>query len=280
MFDEVSLPSFDWETLREELRLQENDETIAMIIDYIVNDRPSPDKTAALGFSLQFQQFLRHRSLFRLSLQRVLFRLWVRPDGLTDRLIVVGQERFVELVNETHRSPASPLRHLGIRKTFNALSSTYFAFGGRRAVLKIVSQCGNCALNRFHASRAERTGNQISLAPNEDGMIDVAGPIHGFGASPSTGRGRYVLVYVDLHSRLAFASVIASTDDSAIVRALVEIRDRLSGLPTRLWMDNALVQPASTSETFLKERGVRIVHGLPTVSRCQAKVESQIILFA
>ena len=269
----VSLPSFDWESLREALKLQENDETIAMIIDFIVNEKASPDKTKALGFSLQFQQFLRHRSLFRLSKQHVLFRLWVRPDGLTDRLIVVGGAQFEELVRNTHRSPTSPLRHLGIRKTFNAISNTYFAFGARRIVLKIVSQCGNCALNRFHATRAEKSGNQISLAPNEDGMIDVAGPIHGFGASPSTGRGRYVLVYVDLHSRLAFASVVASTDDSAILKALVELRDRLSGLPKRMWMDNALVQPGSTTESFLKERGVRITHGMPTVSRCQAKVE-------
>ena len=136
-------------------------------------------------------------------------------DGLTEKLLVVGAQQFETLSYETHNSDSLYLRHLGIRKTFAALSKAYFAFGGRGVVLKVVSKCCNWALNRVHAARAERSGNQLSLVPNVEGMIDVAGPIHGFGCSPSMGRPRYVLCYVDLHSQLALATVISSTDDLA-----------------------------------------------------------------
>ena len=118
----IPLPSFDWEDLREALRLQENDETITSIIDIIINKHQAPEKTAALGYTIQFQQFLRHRSLFRLSRQKVLFRVWIRTDRLIEKLVVVGAKQFEGLVTETHTSGLSSLRHWGIRKTFNALN--------------------------------------------------------------------------------------------------------------------------------------------------------------
>ena len=143
-------------------------------------------------------------------------------------------------------------------------------------VQKAVAQCANCALNRFHATRPEKSGNQIFLEPNAAGAIDLAGPLGAFAASPSTGRGRYIFVYCDLHSRFVFAAVIPSADDAAVLDGLTQLRDRLSGFPRRVIMDNALVLPGSRSAQFLKERGVRITHGLATVSRCQSKVERTI----
>ena len=56
-FSEVLLPTFNWDDLQEALRLQENDETIGAIIDFIMNARQAPEKTAALGYSLTFSDF-------------------------------------------------------------------------------------------------------------------------------------------------------------------------------------------------------------------------------
>ena len=276
VFDGVVLPTFDWADLTEVLHLQTGDKDVETITDFIETNRPSPDKTTALSLSLPVQQFLRHRSNFKLSTQQVLYRLWTKRDGTFEKLIVVGEEAFKKLIKETHTSPSSALRHLGKRKTFTALNKTYFAFAGRKHVQKIIASCPNCALNRFHKTRAEKTGNQLSLEPNSEGAIDVLGPLASFGTSPSTGRPRYVGVYVDLHSRYAVAKPMTSIDDAAILDVLIFVRDALCGFPRRLLMDNAIAKRNTKSAQFLREMGIKIVHGMATISRCQSKVERTI----
>ena len=272
----ATLPSFDWEELQEVLKLQTNDKNIKTITEFVTAEKASPEKTEALALPLPVQQFLRHRSNFKLSSQGVLFRLWIGKHGQIETLIVVGEDQFKELVKHTHSSSSSTLRHIGKRKTFEAINNRYFAFGGRKIVQKIVASCPNCALNRFHQTRAEKTGNQISLEPNAEGAVDVVGPLASFGTSPTTGRPRYCFVYIDMHTRYLIAKPMTSVDDSSILEALIFVRDALSGFPKRLLMDNAIAGRNTKSAEFLKEQGVGIVHGLATISRCQAKVERAI----
>ena len=276
VFETTKLPTFDWEDLQGILKLQSNDKIIETITEFVSTGKPSPDKTAALALPLPIQQFLRHRSNFKLSQQNVLYRLWLHKDGTFEQLIVVGEQQFKDLVKQTHTAPTSTLKHLGKRKTFAALNAKYFAFKGRHHVQKIVAACPNCALNRFHQTRPEKTGNQISLEPNAEGAVDVVGPLASFGTSPSTGRPRYCFVYIDLHTRYVVAKPLTTIDDASIVDAFVYVRDALCGFPRRMMMDNAIAQKNSKSAAFLRERDVRIVHGLATISRCQSKVERAI----
>ena len=124
IFDSVEIPQFSGARLEFVRGLQENDEIIVEIRRLINGDRPIPPKIEALSLPLALQQYLRHRSNFRVSSQGVLLRLWAWKDGTASALIVVGKSGMERLITETHSfdSKGGNLAHLGQRKTMEALS--------------------------------------------------------------------------------------------------------------------------------------------------------------
>ena len=270
----ASLDQFDWERLREVHELQK-DEKIQQIIAFIEAESDLPSKTEAAAASFEMRQFFRHRSCFKLSKQKVLYRIWVNSDGSTDSLIVVGKTQFEQIAHDNHHEQRSLMRHVGARKSFAALNRKYFAFNGRRIVNKIVAKCAICKLNNYPRGSGTDKGNQLALEPGMAGSLDCCGPLGGL-AQTASGNRRWIVVYVDHHSRFVVARVVSTTADDEILKSLVEIRDRLCGLPARIFVDNALIAPGSASEAFLKEHGSAVVHGIPYISRCQAKCERAI----
>ena len=268
---ETELESFDWRQMREMHDLQK-DKVIQEIIDFIENEKELPTKSESAGKSIEMQQFYRHRSCFKLSKQKILFRIWIKSDGTTDSLIVVGREQFEKIVHENHHDQKSSMRHVGSRKTFKALTRRYFAFGARAIVNKNVAKCAVCRLNNYPRGSAAKDGNQLSLEPGAEGSLDCCGPLGGV-AQTAAGNRRWIVVFVDHHTRFCIARVVTSTADSEILKALVDVRDRMSGLPRRIFVDNALINPGSATAAYLEEHGVEIIHGLPYVSRCQSKCE-------
>ena len=266
---------YEGQQLKNVRDLQEGDETIEYMRQALSEERPAPDKTEVMALTQPQRQFWRHHSLFRLNQQNVVMRLWPKEDGSIDQLIVVGQKQFEALINSIHRSISSPHKHAGQRRTFDAVSKKYFAFGGRLIVKKAVAKCPICKLNSYPRANAEKDGDQIALQPNAAGAVDVIGPIRGFGQT-AAGNPRYILLYVDLHSRYVCGKVIQSTADSSIVEAFVTLRDTLCGMPSKMFMDGAIATVNSNALKFLQERGVEVIHGMPNVSRCQSKIERQI----
>ena len=271
----VELEKFAGTRLESVKNLQENDETITTIKEYIVKELTAPGKTEALALPVPIQQFFRHRSMFKINPQGILIRLWPSGDGQIEQLIVVGEEKYKALVKDIHNKLNSPQKHAGQRRTFQALNKRYFAFGARRMVNKIITTCPTCKLNSYPRTNPEKYGNQITTEPNAAGAVDVIGPLRGF-AQTSTGRARYVFLYVDLHSRYTIGRTMNSTADSSLMEGFMGVKDELCGLPSKMMMDGAIATSNSESLRFLKERGVEVVHGIPFVSRCQAKIERQI----
>ena len=70
-------------------------------MDYISNARQKPDKTEVLLCSKPVQHYFRNESSFKITGQGVLTRLWVWKDGSVSNLIVVGKEKFEELVKDS-----------------------------------------------------------------------------------------------------------------------------------------------------------------------------------
>ena len=103
-------------------------------------------------------------------------------------------------------------------------------------------------------------------------VMDHMGPEHGFASTPS-GRPRYVLGFIDGFSRYLITEVVTSTDDASTLKALVNLRYALSGLPDIVQCDNAILKSNSAAAKFLGEHNVAIRHGLPTVSRNQSAIE-------
>ena len=155
------------------------------------------------------------------------------------------------------------------------LSRHYYTFKMREKVRKFVKMCAVCALHRISPSHKEDDGNQIATEPNDLMVIDIAGPYHGYFLS-SSGAAQYCLVAIDAFSRFSHCIVLSSANDNEVFRALLEIRRHISGLPARISADNALLRENSKARKFLEENNVRIIHGLPHVSRCQSKAERAI----
>ena len=267
----AALDSFDWDELNTIMALQ-REEDIQEMIKVIEESRPSPDKTEVLAKSSSLQRFYRNRLCFRLSDQKVLYRIWINADGSTAPLIVVGPDAYKQLVTDAHNQTTSSIRHVGTRKTFTAMNKRYFAFSGRDTVKQVVGGCPICRLNNHQRGTPTRTGNQLALQPNFAGAVDVMGPLRGF-MQTANNRARYLIVYLDIHSRLTIAKLTSSAADEDVLSLLKEVRLRLVGLPRKLFCDNALINEGWPSANFLKSHGCKIVHGLAYVSRCQSKIE-------
>ena len=50
----------------------------------------------------------------------------------------------------------------------------------------------------------------------------------------------------------------------------------MAGFTAKIFADNALLREHSRGPKFLEKNNARILHGLPTVSRCQRKAERTI----
>ena len=272
--EKTELPTFEWEDLQRILQLQKG-ETTQKIISAISNNTTSPDKTAVMAEDAELRNFYKNRSLYKLSKQQVLFRVWINRSSDTKALIVVGKEEYCKLIHETHFGKSSPVRHTGQRKTFSYLNKSYYSFEARDSVNHIVSKCPVCRLNNYPRGNATKTGNQIELAPNQTGQMDFCGPLHGF-CQTQAGNPRYLLVFVDTHSRFTIVVVTSSTADKEVLRSLRVIKDKLCGLPNRIICDNAILTKNSDSLQYCKDNGVAVAHGLPHISRSQSKVERQI----
>ena len=273
----VSLPTFNDERL-EEVRRMQNDETLEEIRDFIGGKREIPGKHEALGLNLHLRYFLRNRSLFRVSPQGVLFRLWTTTKGETHPLIVVGAAAFRKLIGDVHSFTTegdNRLCHIGRRKTMLALEKTYYAFEMRKTINDFISKCAICRLNSHPISSAESTGAMMGMEPNETFVVDFWGPIKGF-AQTASGRPRYVFVAVDLFSKFLITQVTNGVDDNEVMKSLLHLRRQLNGFPRRIQADNAIFTPKSRSLKFLKTFGVEVTHGLAHVSRCQSTAERMI----
>ena len=65
---------------------------------YISGQSPKPDKTEVLLCSKSVKHFFMNETSFRITDQNVLTRLWLAADGSVTDLIVLGKEKYEELV--------------------------------------------------------------------------------------------------------------------------------------------------------------------------------------
>ena len=237
-----------------------------------------PDKIEALSLPTQIQDFLRHKSNFRLTPQGILVRIWIFPNGEMIPLIVVGYDALLQLIADTHEFKPTSTRqsaHLGQRKTMTIIASTFYSFNMRRHVNKYISSCAICKLNSYPRTQGEKEGEFIATEPNQLFVLDFAGPYAGWAASAS-GTPRYVALGIDAFSRYVICHVTTSTSDEDVFRTILEIRRQLCGLPARISVDNALLRANSKAAKYLEANQIRTQHGLPFTSRCQSKAERAI----
>ena len=275
VMDSIKLPRFSGSRLDFVRRLQAGDDILDRCRDFLMGTTPLPNKAEALLLPAPLQDFLRHRSLFRLTDQNILIRFWLNPLGIVDPLIMVGSNEFLKLVGETHsfNSPSSS-GHIGQRKTMDSLKRQYYSFNMRRVINSYVRACSACVLNNHPTCRKEDDGNKIATEPLSTVEVDVCGPWNNF--KTTSGRTPSYFVAIDAASRFAFTSTIYSTSDAEILRCFLDMRRHFSGLPSKIQCDNGLLKENSRAKQFLISHHVSITHGHAYVSRSQSRAEKTI----
>ena len=146
--ERTELPTTEWEDLQRILQLQKG-ETTQKIISAISNNITSPDKTAVMVEDAKLRNFYKNRSLYKLSKQQILFRVWIDRWSNTKALIVIGKDEYNKLIHDTHFGRSLPVRHTGMRKTFSYLNKSYYSFEARNSFNHIVPKCPVCRLNNY-----------------------------------------------------------------------------------------------------------------------------------
>ena len=271
----VQEPKFDEPSLKDILKMQRKDETIQECKAYL-SGKKLPEKHEAVLLPASVQDFLRNFSLFRLTSQDVVTRVWLEPHGEARQLLVVSKEAFQDILKKTHEhSPSNTTEnfaHLGMRKTRMVIGKYYFAFKARKQIEDYIRNCAICALNNHHVTHRDPLGDQISPESGNLLVIDHIGPWSGF-ATTSTGNRRWIFVGVDAASRYAYSCVCSSVSDDETLKCIMEIRHKTSSLYKRYQMDNAICKENSKTKSFLLERGVSVNHGLANNSQSQSKIE-------
>ena len=278
LLNDVTLPVFDDDHLRR-IKNYQNDEIIEQCKKLVDGRSPIPSKIEALSLPTQLQDLLRHFSNFKLTSQGVLMRLWIHRNEEVSTLVVVSDQALQQILKTTHEFKANvptQTAHLGQRKTMAIISKAYFAFHMRRQINKYISSCAICRLNTYPPTRKEDDGEHIATEPNQLLVIDYAGPYAGFAASATSGSPRYVFIAVDACSRYVTSVVTSSTNDDETFRAILEVRKQNCGLAAKISADGAILRENSKAKKYLEANQVRLIHGLPTISRCQSRAEKSI----
>ena len=261
---EIKIPPIE-KHRKKEVESWQKDTMVKQIKEYLEKDLPQPTKYEAMALPVEIKHFLNHRSLFRLE-NNVVYRLWVDKEGNVNPLIVLGESALHETMRKIHQDT-----HAGFRPMFKMISNKFYAFHLRKKVQTYVASCPSCILNNHPITTKVKTGSQLATLPNEVIVMDFLGPLNNF--KTSTGKAKYVLVMIDSHSRYLHAFECKSTKDEELLKCVIALRNRLSGLPKRISVDGALIKKNTETAKYLKNNGVEILHGSPHISRHQSKAE-------
>ena len=261
--------SVEFTPVEEERRLEvkgwQDSSTLNAIKEYIQNDLPSPSKLEVMALGVEMRHFFNHRTLFKLK-DGVLYRLWVDKEGNAKSLVVLSDKALHEMLAKMHSET-----HAGFRQSFAKISSTFYSFNMRKYVQRYIAACPSCVLNNYPKGQVEKGGNHLVPLPNDLVVADFVGPLQNH--KTTTGSPKYILVFVDGHSRYTHAFVCTSTRDSEVLRCLSLLRLALAGLPRKISIDNVLIKENTQSAEYLRSNGVSILHGLAHISRSQSKAE-------
>ena len=281
--EDVGTPEFDDENRDKAKSMQDNCDVISKMKKILKGDLTF-DKYSILLEPKEIQDFYRHKSLFRLNNQDILFRLWTHADGTVRFLLVVSSTAFEELLQRTHElrveytvtanrrrrvigTADAAGTHAGVHRTLRTLGQHYYIHSMKRRVEEYIRQCAVCLANRHPRGMKDRPGLQSPMEPGITLSCDFAGPFANDPAHP------YIFCAVDNCSRYAFVYPSKTASDKDVILHLNEIRKEWAGFPRRIQMDRALCKSNTLSSQMLRQHGIELFHGMACVSRCQSKVE-------
>jgi hypothetical protein len=208
-------------------RLQRLDPVIKPIIDYLeLQILPDDSKQREVILSDASRCELINGTLYYIlptvgmrKRNELLFRLVV-PDGLKKQIL-----------EENHNKPIAG--HLGIKKTYERISRSYYWKGMYKDVQEWVNICVDCAMKKQAPNKALGQAETIPVSrPMEIMGTDILGPL------PRTRNGnKYILTFIDHFTKWVEAFAIEKPDAQTVAKHFVENIVCRFGTPEKLLSD-------------------------------------------
>ena len=188
------------------------------------------------------------------------------PPGKTayPRLVLPPSCRYRVL-----RRAHAEVGHQGVRKTMERLQEAYKWPSQRRDVLKLITRCAVCQVNKGRMERVPPTHMPVAKYPCQILGMDLTGPL-----PPSADSGAtYLLTIIDHHTGWAEAKPLPSKEAKHVLRYLVQEYIPRYGPPEILIVDNGCEFKNNTVVPYLEELGTEVRHTTPYKPSTAGKIE-------
>ena len=160
--------------------------------------------------------------------------------------------------------------HLGVKKTLDRISASFYWPGILQSVQRFCSSCDICqrTVRKGSVSRAPLHSIPVVNVPFEKVAIDIIGPI-----VPKSGRGhRWILTLVDFATRYPEAVCLKSIETEMIAEALLTIFARM-GIPKTIVSDNGPQFVSSLMNEIARLLSINFIHSTPYHPQANGLVE-------
>lgn len=188
-----------------------------------------------------------------------------RNKNNDDWRLVPDQKIREQIISDAHEETL----HAGIRTTLQKIKEKYSWKDARKDVKKFIGSCFKCA--SIKSSNTNLAGNMLNSRIPKNCLdimsIDIKGPLPASGPQ----RYKYILVIMDLLSRLAWHKIYFSIKAHHVVNFLKTLFDNI-GYPNSIIYDNGPQFISSKFQSFLESNNIK-PHFIPVYTPKNNPVE-------
>ena len=259
-FVAARMPELSSDRLEKAKKGQES-ENMEKLRMWIMEIDKRPNKQESLQLGARQLSLLRHISLFKISSQNVIYRIFVKPDGKVSILLVIDGDGLDTLIDETHEA----LGHGGGKSVFEILKASYYSPGLRDMIKNRLSKCGVCLKYNIPKTVHEKKSTLLATQSQRVLQLDMAGPL------PASFGCKYIFAAIDSYDRRCFLRGAKGTSGDEMCCILMDLFST-QGLWECLKMDSRCLTYKGWDKILTDRLGVKIVRSV-YCSRQQGQVE-------
>lgn len=159
--------------------------------------------------------------------------------------------------------------HLGLEKTLERITDSYWFSGMRKFVSKYIKACLNCLYYKHPAGKKQGKLHPIekSPVPFHTLHLDHLGPF-----VVSKHKNQYILVVIDGFTKFVFLEAVKNTKVRYVTKTLLNIF-YLFGVPLRLITDRGSAFTSNTFKVFCSSYGIKHVLNAVATPRANGQCE-------
>jgi len=194
------------------LKYQRKSKLISSCKDWILDNNTKPNKHESLKLDSEQLSVIRHLSLFRISNQELIYRIFVEANGKAQALIWMEDEGLNSIILEIHLKYG----HVNKKVIFKLISEKFYAIGIRRKIKNLLILCKSCVQYNTKKTVIIKPSSMLAEQPRDILSIDALGPL------PQSHGNRYILSLRDQCSRESFLLPMRNISSEEMARVLTQ----------------------------------------------------------